>query len=209
VDENGSAADPHFLGVQGGFGWKTTEQVELGARATWYSWGSLNSAFFDRAADFGTVPDGLAGDGETMDAAELAVYLRYTGLEGWPILVFGQYAQNFDAQESALFDLGEEDSGWGVGVEVGDKKKLAVLGVGYFYLEANVWPAQFTDSDWLDGFTNRRGWAFWVTREILPNTDLQVELFMSDSLRDRVPGLESSLSGADRIRLRTDNQVKF
>lgn len=209
VDENGSAADPHVFGLQAGLGWKAAEQVELGARGTWYSWGSLNSEFFNRMAVFGSVRDGLAGDGDTLDAGELAVYLRYTGLERWPVLVFGQIAQNFDARESDLFDVGEEDSGWGVGLEVGDKKEIAVLGVGYFYLEANVWPARFTDSDYLDGFTNRRGWAFWATREILPNTDLNVELFVSDSLRDTVPGLGPSLVGADRIRLRTDIQVKF
>jgi hypothetical protein len=208
VDENGSSSDPHVLGIQAGASWAAAEQVELGARGTWYSWSSLNDAFFGRMAVFGNVADGLA-DTDSLDAGELAAYVRYSGIDGWPVLVFGQIAKNFDAQESALFDVGEEDMGWGVGLEVGDKKELAVFGVGYFYLEANVWPARFTDSDWLDGFTNRKGWGIWATKEILPHTDLNVELFLSDRLRDEVPGLGPSLAGADRIRLRTDIQVKF
>lgn len=208
VDENGSSSDPHVLGIQAGLSWAAGEEVELGARGTWYSWSSLNDAFFGRMARFGNVVDGLAAS-DSLDAGELAAYVRYGGIEGWPVLVFGQIAKNFDAQESALFDVGEDDLGWGIGVEIGDKKQIAVFGVGYFYLEANFWPARFTDSDWLDGFTNRRGWGLWATKEILPNTDLNVELFLSDSLHDEVPGLVPSLAGADRVRVRTDIQVKF
>src|SRR5574338_254366 len=132
VDENGTSRAPHGLGVQGGLTWAVADQVELGARATWYSWASLNGAFFDRMAQFGSVPDGLAGRGDTLNAADLAAYIRYGGLEGWPIVFFGEYAQNLSAERSRMFDVADEDTGWGVGVEVGDKKKLVVLGAGYF-----------------------------------------------------------------------------
>ena len=117
---------------------------------------------------------------------------------------------NFDAKHSKLFaDAGKEDTGWGLGVEVGDKKKLAMLGIGYFHLEANFWPAQFTESDLLDGFTNRKGWAFYVAREILPNTELGVQLFVSDPIRSSTTSFATSVSGADRVRLQTDLLVKF
>jgi hypothetical protein len=215
VKENGSNVDPHVLGLQAGAIWSAGEDVELGARLAWYSWRSLDDAFFTRAANSGTILDGLT-DGAPTNAAgsyntgDLAVYLRFNGIEDWPILVYGQIAKNFDAESSDIFaGAGSEDLGWGVGVEVGDKKKLASIGVGYFSLEANFWPAQFTDSDLLDGFTNRKGWAFYVSREILPNTELGVQLFVSDEIRSRTPAFATSVSGAERVRLQTDLLVKF
>jgi putative porin len=215
VKENGSNVDPHVLGLQAGAIWSAGEQVELGARLAWYSWRSLDEAFFTRAASFGTIRDGLTEGAPTNAAGayntgDLAVYLRLDGIEDWPILVYGQIAKNFDAQSSDLFgSAGKEDLGWGLGVEVGDKKKLFSLGVGYFALEANFWPAQYTDSDLLDGFTNRKGWAFYVSKEILPNTELGVQLFVSDEIRPSTSSFATSLSGSDRVRLQTDLLVKF
>jgi hypothetical protein len=213
--ENGSNVDPHVLGLQAGGIWSAGEQVELGARLAYYSWRSLDEDFFTRAASVGTILDGLTEGAPTNAAGnyntgDLAVYLRFNGIEDWPILVYGQIAKNFDAESSDLFGAaGKEDLGWGLGVEVGDKKKLASIGVGYFHLEANFWPAQFTDSDLLDGFTNRKGWAFYISKELLPNTELGVQLFVSDEIRGSTPDFATSVSGSDRVRLQTDLLVKF
>lgn len=215
VKENGSSIDPHVLGIQAGALWAAGLDTEVGARLAWYSWRSLDGAFFARAAAFGSILDGLADGAPTKDAddyntGDLSVYLRLTGIEGWPILVYGQIAKNFDAVDSQIFgSAGKEDVGWGAGVEVGDKKKLVMLGLGYFSFEANFWPAQYTDSDLFDGFTNRKGWAFYGAREILPNTELSVQLFVSDALRPSTGSFATSVSGSDRIRLQTDLLVKF
>jgi hypothetical protein len=214
VDENGTNADPHVLGVQAGLVWAASELVELGARGTWYSWGSLNRDFLGRAANSGTIEDGLTGEpGEgsgTMDVFELAAYLKFGGLDGWPVTVFGQVGKNLDADGSDLFPgLEDEDLGWLVGFEVGDRKKLLALGVTYAYFEANFWPAQFTESDLFDGFTNRKGWGIYGSKEVLPNTELTVTLYVSDEIRDHTPGFETSIANANRLRLQTDLQVKF
>jgi hypothetical protein len=214
VDENATNADPHVLGVQGGLVWTPTELVELGARGSWYSWGSLNSTFIGSSASSGSVSDGLTGftgaRSKTLDAFELAGYLRFGGIEGWPLLAYGQIGKNLDAQASALFPgVEDDDLGWLVGAEVGDRKKLLALGLAYAYFEANFWPAQFTDSDFFDGFTNRKGWGFYGSREVLPNTELTVTLWVSDPIKDNVPGLDTSISNANRLRLQTDLQVKF
>jgi hypothetical protein len=212
--ENGSSTDPHVLGIQGGMVWGAGTEVELGARLAWYSWRSLDRPFFERAASFGAILDGLTEGAPTKAAddyntGDFAAYLRLGAIEGWPILIYGQVAKNFEAQRSKIFgSAGKEDLGWGLGVEVGDKKKLVMLGVGYFHLEANFWPAQFTESDLLDGFTNRKGWAFYGVREVLPNTELSVQLFVSDPI-DQAPAFATSASGADRVRLQTDLMVKF
>jgi hypothetical protein len=215
IDENGTSVDPHVFGIQGGLSYAASPTVELGARASYYAWGSLNPAFFGRSAGSGSILDGLTDDApgvsaDSLSAYELAAYVRLSSVPGWPVLVYGHFAQNLDAHDTALFPgAGDEDTGFGLGVEVGDKKKLVAIGAGYYFMEANFWPAQYTDSDVFDGFTNRKGWAFWVVREILPNTELGMELFLSDELQSNLPAFTTSVRNADRVRFRTDIQVKF
>jgi hypothetical protein len=156
------------------------------------------------------VRNGLTDD--SISAGEVGLYVRYEGIENWPVLVFGHLAQNFEAED--LFDpvtlasAGEEDLGWGVGFEVGDKKKYVKVGAGYYELEANFFPAMMIDSDLLDGNTNRKGWTLYFSRQILKNTDINVTLFKSDRL-ERGPLFAESVGGSDRYRLQTDLQVKF
>jgi len=202
--ENSTAGDPHVLGLQGGFAVTPAEATEIGGRASFYSWDSLDQAFFDRGEDFGNLPGGLE---DSFSVGELATYFRYAGFEGWPLLVFGQFAQNFDAEDTP--GAGSEDAGWGVGVEVGDSKKWVLLGAGYYREEANFWPAQLTDSDRFDGFTNRKGWTLYGTRQLFANTDLILTLFNSDAIDDDVPPFGESVPDSDRYRLDADILVKF
>jgi hypothetical protein len=167
LDENGSSKDPHLFGVQGGASIRPTEETEFGGRVTWYNFRSLNDGFFCRAQnsgsstlDGGNLDGGLTDDGlcagssgnDGISAGELAAYFRYKGIANWPMLLYGHYARNFDAEDGGtnLAGLGsgdEEDTGWGVSLEIGDKKKYVKLGAGYYELEANFWPSQFIDSN--------------------------------------------------------------
>ena len=124
----------------------------------------------------------------------------------WPVLVHAHFAKNLDA--APILGAGEQDLGWGAAIEVGDAKQFALLGVGYYQLEADFGPSLYTDSDVLDGFTNREGWAFYGSRQILPNTELSLELFMSDELENGLPFV-TSVTAAERLRLRSDVIVKF
>jgi hypothetical protein len=215
VEENDTSKDPHVLGIQAGAQVAASEQVELGGRLSWYSWGSLNQAFFARSTLTGAVPDGLTGgapssSNDGIHAGELAGYLRFAGVENWPILVYGHYARNFSAERSVSAPAaGKEDTGWGLGLEVGDKKGVAKLGVGYYRSEANFWPAQFTDSILFDGRTNRKGWNFYGSRQLLPGTDFNVGLYVSEPLRKTLPDFANSVALADRVRLQTDLVVHF
>jgi hypothetical protein len=215
ADENSTSADPHLLGIQGVAELAATDLVDVGARVSWYAWHSLDGAFFARSAATGNLSDGLAGEAPSasndgFDVGELAAYVRVKHLEDWPLLVYAHYARNFDAESSNLFpEAGSEDTGWGLGVEVGDKKKYVMLGVGYYHLEANFWPSQFNDSDLFDGVTNREGWTLYGARQILPNTELNVTLFVSDDIRSSLPGFATSAANAERVRLQTDLVVKF
>ena len=208
ADENGSSNDPHVLGVQAGFGVTPLPSLEFGGRASYYDWASLNSAFLTRSADDGS----LITDTSDYRVVELASYLRLKTFEKWPILIYGQFAQNLKAQSPAGVS-GDQDQGWGVGAEVGDKKRL-MIGAGYYHLEANFSPAQYTDSDLFDGFTNRKGFLVYAAREIFANTELGLTFFSGDAIEDGAPFDIGTATGttptsADRFRLQTDLMVKF
>jgi len=203
MDENSQSKDPHVTGIQGGADIAVSEMLDVGMRGSFYSFASLDPAFFNRNSLLGAVTD------DDYRVFELAGYLRYDGVEDWPMLMFGHYARNLDAgQVSSAIDS-DEDTGWGVGVEVGDKKKYVKLGFGYYALEANFFPARFTDSDLFDGLTNRKGFTVYGSRQILPGTDLNITLFQSNELRSGLPEFARSVRNADRLRIQTDIVVKF
>jgi hypothetical protein len=224
IDENSQAKDPHFWGAQAGAHHELSEDWVMGARASWYEFRSIDSNFNLRGAfaldddgegvtsGGGNIPDGLNGDidGSQFSVVETGAYLTYGGFEAWPISLYGTYARNLDARTSTLFPgAGAEDTAWGVGVEVGDSKKYAKLGVGYWHIEANSFPSMFIDSDFLDGRTNREGYTFYGSREILKNTEIKLTLFVSDEIQDEVPPFGASVANAERLRLQSDIVFKF
>ena len=220
IDENSSTRDPHFWALQAGARQELAEDVTLGARATWYEFRSIDSSFNARGATGaggvtaggGNIADGLNGDiaGDPFSVIEAAAYIEYAGVENWPILLYGDYSRNTQAEDSALFPgASQQGSAWGIGVEVGDKKKYVTLGTGYWHIEANAFPSMFIDSDLFDGFTNRKGWAIYGSRTILKNTDVNLTLFISDEIKDLLPPFATSVASAQRMRLQADMVFKF
>lgn len=219
-DENSQAKDPHFWGLQAGAHQKLSEDVVLGARASWYEFRSINTAFNVRGATGGVgvtsgggnIGDGLNGDitGEDFSVIETAAYVTFNGIERWPISVYGDYSRNLDAETSKLFPgASDEDTAWGVGVEIGDKKEFAKLGLGYWHIEANAFPSMFIESDLFDGRTNREGFAVYGSRQVMENVDLNLTLFVSDEIEDHVPPFGASVANAERTRLQADLIFKF
>ena len=209
IEEARTTRDPHFLGLQVGATLQPSAQLALGGRVTWFSYGSLTGgsapSFFTRTGAFGNVALSEHADG-SFDQIESSLFARAALSPEWPVLVHAHLAKNLDA--GTIVGAGREDLGWGVALEVGDAKQFALLGVGYYALEADFGPALYTDSDVVDGFTNREGWAFYVSRQILPGTELSLELFMSDELENGAP-FATSVTSAERLRLRSDVNVKF
>jgi hypothetical protein len=205
IQEEGSAKDPHFFALQAGGRLQAADEIALGTRLTWFSYHSLNTGFFTRHNLFGNV--GLSDEPDDgLDQIELSAYAQSTHFAEWPLLLHAHYAKNLDA--AAIPGAGAQDTGWGIALEVGDAKRLLMLGVGYYALEADFAPALYIDSDLTDGFTNREGWAFYGSRQIFPNTELNLELFVSDPIEESAP-FANSLAGSERIRLITDVVVKF
>jgi hypothetical protein len=220
LDENGSRKDPHLWAAQLGGSFDVAESVTLGARGSYYQFNSLDSAFIGRAATGaagstvggGALSDGLVGDPDGNDSlrvAELAAYLTWAAHETWPITIYGDWSRNLDAESSALPNTGSEDTAWGLGLEVGDKKQLVLVGIGYWHIEANAFPAQFIDSDLFDGITNREGFALYGSREVFKNTELNLTLFLADEIESDLPAFAFSARDAERIRLQADMVWKF
>jgi len=222
-DENSQEKDPHFWGLQVGGHQEVSEDWIFGARASWFAFRAIDRNFNLRGSygidddgegvtsGAGNIPDGLNGnlDGDPFNVVETAAYLTYGGFESWPITVYGTYARNLDAESSELFPgAGKEDTAWGVGLEVGDSKKIVNLGAGYWSIQANSMPSMFIDSDFLDGRTNRQGWAFYGGKQILENTELKLTLFVIEPIRTGI-GFEPSVRNANRLRLQSDIVFKF
>ena len=209
VDENSTAKDPYLAPFQAGVEIEPNDSVEFGARGTYYYYDRLDTNFVKRSTENGNTEDGLTGDpmGGSLSIVEGHGYVKFAGNETWPITAFGGVAVNTSAAVSAAApDAGKADTAYNLGLDIGNKKKAVRLGVTYVYFEANSLVSQFTDSDYLDGVTNRKGVIGWVQRTLLKNTDGAFTLFWSDGIE---PAFSDSNKNSERVRLIFDLSVKF
>lgn len=225
IDENSTAKDPGLAAAQLGAHVQASEKVKVGARFTYYGFNNLDSGFLGRGVTVmgatglstsagGNTKSPVAGSGgmfgltgnDRINVIEAGAYLDLAFLEDWPITLFGTVSSNLSAQS---LGFGVNDLAWMLGAHAGDKKKTVNAGLLYGVIEADAFPSQFIDSDFTDGKTNREGLSFWVTRQILANTDLRVETFYGEELETTSPFFDKSSANARRWRVRGDIQVKF
>jgi hypothetical protein len=212
--ENSTSIDPHLIAVQAGGSFAAPGHLVVGGRASWYGFRSVTPAFVSRGVSSslsagdatdggGNIAGGLTNGNDTINVGEFGAYLTWNGVESWPVTLWGDLSSNFSARSTP--GTGPEDLAWGAGVVVGDKKRTVALGGGYWAIQADAFPSQFIDSDLFDGYTNRKGFAVWGTRTILPGTDVQITLFRSHAIDTGLPSAQNS----DRIRVQTDLVVGF
>lgn len=221
-DENSSSRDPHLIGAQLGAAYDVTDAFTVGARTTWYGMRSIDANFLCRGVSSnncngssgstpagGNLAYGLTGenDGGEMNVGEFGLYTQYTGLEDWPVTAWVDFSRNFDASRTPGAD--SEGVAWNAGVAVGDRAKWVELGFDFLYVEANAFPSQFVESDWIDGKTNRQSYVFWLTRRLFTNTDFQALVSLGDAIDDSLPTFSNSVSRSDRVRFQTDLVVAF
>ena len=205
ADENARHRDPHLLGLQLGIDVEASADWLLGGRVAQYLWGSLDERFLDRAARNGNLRGGLGDPSVT----EVAGYLRWSGSESWPVELYGHVLRNHNARRSSLQPgAGREGMGYGIGLRAGDRRRVAQIGVGWFRMEANAWPAQLIDSPLLGGRANREALTLHVLRELRAHTDLKLTLFVGEPIHEGAAFLPA-LAGSDRVLLQTDLLVRF
>jgi hypothetical protein len=223
-DENAASKDPHLIGAQVGASYKATDTVLIGGRSSWYGMRSIDANFICRGvngnncngspgstAAGGNIADGLTGstDGGEMNVGEFGAYTTITAFEDWPVTAWVDYARNFSAESSVTFGTGSDANAWNTGVVVGDRIKYLEIGFDYLYVEANAFPSQLIESDWIDGKSNHEAYVFWLTRRIFTNTDLQGLVSFGNAIDDSLPAYQNSVSGSDRIRFQTDLNIAF
>jgi hypothetical protein len=218
LDENSSDPDPWVVPVQLRVEGQPTEDIAFGTNLSYYGYGDLDSDFYARNAALGNLFADATGRfglsrGRSVNIGDLRAWLEFSGIDGWPILVYGNVVNNFSAQSLPGSNVGREGLGWSAGLEIGDKKEFVMLGAAYLLIQANAGPARLIDSDLFDGRTNRKGWVIYGAKRILANTDLQFKLFLGEPLEDdiTIDGelYEPALENSDRIRLQSDVVVKF
>jgi len=207
IDENSGSDDPYLLPMQLQLVADATDEISFGANLTGWLYRSLDPAFYARAQALGNIPGGLSDDRDVA-VGDLRAWVKWEGISDWPILVYGNVANNFTAQNTTGFGAGKESLALSAGLAIGDKKKWAQLGATYFWIQANAVPAVFTDSDLFDGTTNAKGWSIYGSKQILANTDLAFKLFLKEPLDDGILHAPS-VADSDRIRIQTDVIVKF
>lgn len=222
LEERSGGRDPRLMATQLGTNVEFSDTMSGGARTSFYHFDELNHDFFDRGvsakkphpSDGGgnAAFDGEYGlsDDNHVNVIEASAWLTCGCIEDCPITLFGGYSNNLSAV--SLLGDGANDTAWMVGLQAGDKRAIAKLGVLYAHIEGNAFPSQFIDSDLFDGVTNRKGWAFYSSKSILKNTDINLTVFWSDPIQES-PLSEflwaSSVANSERVRVQADLVVKF
>ena len=209
VEERSTEADPKLIALQIGGGQKLGGGIEVGFRVSGYEWRSLDPSFIMRAMALGNLSSAFDSRARIGDIA------TYAKLEaaGQPLLLWATLTRNFTADSAVIggFDLDEESDAVSLGFEIGDPTVLQ-LGGGFFQVEANAVPANFTDSDTFDGRTNGRGFIVYAQRKLESGVTIKVKLIDSDSLRNSGGAsgpFAASSANADRKRLQTDFSFRF
>jgi len=219
IDENGSGpTDPYMTPVQVGFLYNG-ENVKAGIRGSYWYMSELDTLFIQRGVDGeggvtssgGNIQDGLTGSVYGGTVRVVATQAFVSGNVGSvPIVVFGGYSNNLTAEPSQVYPgIGKNAMAWNAGIEGGSKKKVIKLGLAWFYIQANAFPSQFIDSDYLDGHTNRHGPLFFFSKEFLKNTDFNTQIFWSDAIETDNDGYGNSAAASERIRIQIDLLYNF
>ena len=212
IDENSKGRDPYLGAVQGGV-IVAGESAKAGVRGTYHHMAELTGEFVQRGVDGtdgatksgGNVADGLTGDinGGRLRVVETQAFAS-TNVYDVPVTVFGGFSRNMDAADSEMLPgVGKEDTACNIGVEGGDSKKWIKIGGAWFNIQANAFPSQFIDSDFLDGHTNRKGIMVYMKRRVMKDTDFGVQAFNSDAI-ETGDDLDDSVKNSKRFRLQVD-----
>lgn len=207
IDELAGSSDPTLLALQVGSSVRLSRRIELGSRLSGYDWRSLDSSFVARALAAGNLASAFTGRARI---GELGAWARFATRADWPLLVYLNVQRNFTAESAVLGGVptDEENVAWTTGIEIGDARKIGRFGLAWFRAEANALVANFSDSDLLDGQTNRQGITAYAARRLTPHVELRLTFYDAHEIESTSP-FAASLGGADRRRLQTDVLFSF
>ena len=212
--------DTKVFGFQLGGSTAVAEKLVAGARASFYDWANVSNDpnFATSSQNAGNLPTAFDADARI---GESTVFVNWSGIEGWPAVVWGTVAYNFTADTGVVegASVGPDQTAYAYGIEIGDAKALFLFGVEYSHIPANAVLALYTDSDMFDGRTNREGFGIYLARELAANTELKVSLWDGQPIKTTASGdgdgpynpdtTTSANHQANRKRLQADVNFKF
>ena len=219
VDANATSKDPRLFAGQLAASHRLSRGVRMGLRGTWYEWRALDSDFVTRATSGGNLFSAIDRDEQTR-IVELGGFALLGESAPWPVRLYGSASRNLAANSTVIGSVavGEEDTAWTTGVELGRPEKLLV-GLNYANIEANSVLSNFKDGIPTDGFTNREEWHLYAARKLMPGITLTLDLFASDALEDTgafsgctagsCGPFETSISNSDRTLVMTNLVFDF
>ena|GEM_PF-141836 len=147
---------------------------------------------------------------------ELAAKLKVKDVLPVPFSIYANYIVNTDADIDELIDKGavfpdsnpakleaygsdDRDTGWLVGLSLGNKKKKGDWYAKYHYqeLEDYAFPAVFVDSDFHGGGTNNKGHYMHLRYYLMDNIQARASGFLTEREDDSKDGKKDE----DRIQL--------
>lgn len=236
IDENSSSADPKLTAAQLG-GQTEVGGFDMGLRGSMYWYRSLDSDYITASEEFGNLPTAYDGGKsrlgeisafigtelhEDWPALAYGSFTKNFDAESGFCTVYEDAAgdlQPIDCSGAAFVppagstvlgasSASDQDEAWSAGVEVGSLKKILKVGFAYFYVEANAVSSIFTDSDILDGYTNREGWVIYGGRQLTTNTEFRFAFYKSTYIENG-GAFVLSTDASKRSRLQTDVIFKF
>jgi Putative porin len=206
------------FGFQLGGSTTVAEKLVAGARASYYDWDNVSAdpTFATRSQATGNLPTAFDDDARI---AEGTVFVTWSGISGWPAMVWGTLAYNLTADAGVVdgVRVHPDQTAYGFGIEIGDAKALFLLGIEYSHIPANSVLGLYTDSDVFDGFVNREGFGIYLAREVAANTEFKLSLWEGQPIKTTASGegngpyniSTSSDQQANRKRLQADLNFKF
>ncbi len=197
VIERSSDADTSLWGAQGGLKYNFAafgDKAHLAGGASYFDYGNIEgqTPFIDGKRFGNTLEAGLFAN--DFDIWSLFGEFGFR-VKGYPVLVFGEYAENNDASD--------EESGWVVGAGIGKAKEKGSWAFRYQYkdVEADAVFGTFTDSDFGGGGTDAEGHELNFTYALAKNVTVAASYFVND--------VDVSGDEEDYERLQLDFILKF
>ncbi|PXF58229.1 MAG: hypothetical protein C4B58_07265 [Deltaproteobacteria bacterium] len=223
-----SNSDPTLLAFQLGTAIKPTDMMKFEFGVTYYNFMNLDDIEYDDLSDTTEFTGYNNKHGQQMvfnsneellnkfECWELAAKLKVKDVLPIPFSIYANYIVNTDADIDELIDKGagfpgsdpadleeygsdDRDTGWLVGLSLGNKKKKGDWYAKYHYqeLEDYAFPAVFVDSDFHGGGTNNKGHYMHLRYYLMDNIQARATGFLTEREDDSKDGKKDE----DRVQL--------
>jgi len=198
-------------------------RLKLGfAYHDWYNINRSTVTQLDKVATYPSAPNPKQQEGNRRDSNGAIIDPFYVTeltaeLSGWvgkiPLSLQGTFLENHGAKEiadAAGLNKEKQNKGYQMGAILGKAKDANTWEVAYFnkYLQTDSTIANWADSDFGDGGTNRKGHIVWVAYAPVDWLLFQAKYFQTKPI-DRHAGASATTGNGSINRVQLDTVVKF